>query len=106
MKRVATLAGIATLGTLSFTASALAASTMTMTMPMTMSQPASTPVAQGQPSQSCQAPGSVTPSVQTANAPGSPFNTSGTAGLHYAGNVPQSQKNPASVAQYDVACTK
>ena len=62
----------------------------------------------GSPTASCQAIG-----VEPGNAsmsPGSPFNEpsganpGGNAGLHYAGNVPQSQKNTASVAQYDVAC--
>jgi hypothetical protein len=62
----------------------------------------------GAPAVSCQQIG-----VGPGNAnlsPGSPFNepsansVGGNAGLHYAGNVPQSQKNTASVAQYDVAC--
>jgi hypothetical protein len=57
---------------------------------------------------SCQSIG-----VEPGNAslsPGSPFNeptatsAGGNAGQHYAGNVPQSSKNSASVAQYDVAC--
>ena len=45
-----------------------------------------------------------------SSSPGSPFNeptatsAGGTAGQHYAGNVPQSQKNTASVSQYDIAC--
>ncbi len=62
----------------------------------------------GAPSVSCQSIG-VTPG-NAANSPGAPFNeptatnAGGNAGLHYAGNVPQSQKNTASVAQYDVAC--
>lgn len=64
--------------------------------------------ATGQPNQSCQSIG-VEPG-QASSSPGSPFNEptatspGGTGGQHYAGNVPQSQKNTASVAQYDVAC--
>ena len=56
----------------------------------------------GQPNQSCQSQPS-TPG-NSANAPGSAFNTSGTAGSHYAGQQPQNSKNPQSVSQYDVAC--
>ncbi|WP_205587446.1 adenylate cyclase [Rhizobium jaguaris] len=58
----------------------------------------------GQPSQhigSVQT-GSATPG-NAASSPGSAFNPNGTAGTHYAGNVPQSSKNPKSVSQYDVA---
>src|SRR5262249_711789 len=84
MKHVSTFVAIATLGALPLTASAIAAQTMPMTMPMTLSQPASTPVAAGQPNQSCQAAGSVTPG-QAASAPGSAFNTGGVAGTKYAG---------------------
>ena len=63
----------------------------------------------GQPGQSCQDinGGNTGPFYpgNTSNAPGSAFNeTSGTAGSVYAGNVPQSQRNTASVSQYDVAC--
>jgi hypothetical protein len=56
----------------------------------------------GQPNQSCQSQPS-TPG-NSANAPGSAFNPSGTAGSHYAGQQPQNSKNPNSVSQYDVAC--
>ena len=62
----------------------------------------------GSPSASCQSIG-VFPG-NASSSPGSPFNepsansVGGNGGLHYAGNVPQSQKNTASVAQYDVAC--
>lgn len=63
----------------------------------------------GQPSQSCQDinGGNTGPFYpgNTSNAPGSAFNeTNGIAGSVYAGNVPQSQRNTASIAQYDVAC--
>ena len=62
----------------------------------------------GHPNQSCQSIG-VEPG-HASSSPGSPFNEptatspGGTGGQHYAGNVPQSSKNTASVAQYDVAC--
>lgn len=61
-----------------------------------------TPNAFGQPNQSCQAepetPGN------SIFAPGSAFNPGGIAGMMYAGQQPQNSRNPASVAQYDVAC--
>jgi hypothetical protein len=60
------------------------------------------PSGTGQPSQSCQKQPSTPGSAATA--PGSAFNTSGVAGLHYAGNAPQNSTNPKSVSQYDVAC--
>ena len=62
----------------------------------------------GAPAVSCQSIG-VSPG-NAASSPGAPFNeptatsAGGNAGLHYAGNVPQSSKNTASVSQYDVAC--
>jgi hypothetical protein len=56
----------------------------------------------GQPNQSCQAQPS-TPG-NAANAPGSAFNPSGTAGSVYAGQQPQNSGNPNSISQYDVAC--
>ncbi|MEU1270368.1 hypothetical protein [Streptomyces sp. NPDC005799] len=62
--------------------------------------------ATGQPNQSCQAepasPG------HASSAPGSAFNEDpgGVAGGKYAGSQPQNSKNPASVSQYDVACTQ
>ena len=70
-----------------------------------------TPVAQGQPNQSCQLinGGNTGPSYpgHTTTAPGSAFNeTNGIAGSMYAGSQPQNSNNPASVAQYDVACSK
>jgi hypothetical protein len=63
------------------------------------------PAATGQPNQSCQAAGSTTPG-NAASAPGSAFNPDGNAGTHYAGQQPQNSRNTASVAQYDVACTR
>ena len=56
----------------------------------------------GQPMQSCETTGS--PPGNSANAPGSAFNPSGTAGSKYAGEQPQNSRNTASVSQYDVAC--
>ena len=65
-----------------------------------------TPVAAGPPNQSCQSfPPTATPG-NSSSAPGSAFNTSGTAGTVYAGTQPQNSNNPASVSQYDVACSK
>ena len=63
---------------------------------------AGNPNGTGQPSQSCQAE-PMTPG-NSANAPGSAFNTAGKAGSVYAGTQPQNSKNPNSVSQYDVAC--
>lgn len=57
----------------------------------------------GQPNQDCadfRTPG------HAAGAPGSAFNPTGTAGTKYAGEQPQNSKNPHSVSQYDVACSK
>ena len=65
---------------------------------------AASPGTGGQPSQSCQNPNTSTTPGNASSAPGSAFNPSGTAGGVYAGNQPQSQKNPKSVSQYDVAC--
>ncbi|WP_199500177.1 adenylate cyclase [Methylovirgula sp. 4M-Z18] len=58
----------------------------------------------GQPSQTIGTTqtGSVTPGHASAS-PGSPFNPSGNAGTHYAGNAPQNSNNPKSKSQYDVA---
>lgn len=56
----------------------------------------------GQPNQSCETTGS--PPGNSASAPGSAFNPSGTAGGQYAGEQPQNSRNTASVSQYDVAC--
>ena len=56
----------------------------------------------GQPNQSCETTG--TPPGNSASAPGSAFNPSGTAGSKYAGQQPQNSRNTASVSQYDVAC--
>ena len=67
----------------------------------------------GQPNMSCQsivAAGGSEPG-NASSSPGSPFNEpttnslGGNGGQHYAGNVPQSSKNTASVSQYDVACS-
>jgi len=58
--------------------------------------------ATGQPMQSCETTGS--PPGHSANAQGSAFADSGTAGSKYAGEQPQNSRNTASVSQYDVAC--
>ncbi|MEP6895118.1 MAG: adenylate cyclase [Chloroflexota bacterium] len=57
----------------------------------------------GQPNQSCEDAGSVTPG-HSASATGSAFNPNGKAGTVYAGEQPQNSVNPHSVSQYDVAC--
>jgi len=62
------------------------------------------PSGTGQPNQSCEQSGA-TPG-QAASAPGSAFNPDGHAGTVYAGEQPQNSKNPTSVSQYDVACSK
>ncbi len=74
---------------------------LTLAIPLSTAFAASTP-GTGQPNQSCQAVG-VTPG-QAANAPGSAFNPTGTAGTVYAGQQPQNSNNSHSVSQYDVAC--
>jgi hypothetical protein len=78
--------------------------TPTTTTPNTVRGPSQT----GQPKQSCQAGANYplnTPG-NSFNAPGSAFNPNGTAGSVYAGNGANNNKNTASVAQYDVACTR
>jgi hypothetical protein len=65
----------------------------------------------GQPGQSCEdliASGMGAHPGNAGSAPGggSPFTgEDSTSGAHYAGNAPQSQRNTASVSQYDVACS-
>lgn len=58
----------------------------------------------GQPGASCED----TPNQpgNSISAPGSAFNPDGVAGGVYAGNQAVNQKNPKSVSQYDVACTR
>jgi hypothetical protein len=63
---------------------------------------AAAPAMAAQPNQSCQAQ-PLTPG-NASSAPGSAFNPSGVAGIHYAGQQPQNSVNPQSVSQYDVAC--
>ncbi len=64
-----------------------------------------TPVAAGQPNQSCGSASAPNTPGSSASAPGSAFNPNGTAGTVYAGQQPQNSVNPASVSQYDVACS-
>jgi hypothetical protein len=61
-------------------------------------------MATGQPNQSCETSGTRPGNANTAT--GSAFNPDGTAGTKYAGEQAQNSKNPKSVSQYDVACTK
>jgi hypothetical protein len=60
--------------------------------------------ATGQPNQSCE----TTPNTpgNSSNARGSAFSPDGVAGTKYAGEQPQNSKNPKSVSQYDVACSR
>jgi hypothetical protein len=62
------------------------------------------PSGTGQPNQSCGSATAPDTPGNSANAPGSAFNPSGTAGTVYAGEQPQNSNNPHSVSQYDVAC--
>ncbi|HEY2836829.1 MAG TPA: hypothetical protein VGI89_09685 [Rhizomicrobium sp.] len=63
-----------------------------------------TPVARGQPNQSCGSDTAPDTPGDAFLAPGSAFNPFGIAGTMYAGEQPQNSKNPAAVSQYDVAC--
>ena len=63
------------------------------------------PKAKGQPNQSCGSASAPNTPGDAADAPGSAFNPNGKAGTVYAGQQPQNDRNPASVAQYDVACS-
>jgi len=58
----------------------------------------------GQPNASCES--TPNPPGNSASAPGSAFNPDGKAGTVYAGEQPQNSRNPKSVSQYDVACTR
>jgi len=60
--------------------------------------------ATGQPNQSCEET-PTTPGL-SSSAPGSAFNPNGVAGTKYAGEQAQNSKNPVSVSQYDVACSR
>lgn len=74
-------------------------------------QPSQNPTTgqKGAPNNTCGSANPVTPG-NAANAPGSPFNTNGNAGLHYAGNPNTSSlahsNSTASVSQYDNACVR
>ena len=65
---------------------------------------AANPPGTGQPSQSCGSSTAVMTPGNAATAPGSAFNSAGTAPGVYAGQQPQNSNNPKSVAQYDAAC--
>ena len=60
--------------------------------------------ATGQPNQSCEE----TPTTpgHSSSAPGSAFNPDGVAGTKYAGEQVQNSKNPVSVSQDNVACSR
>ena len=58
------------------------------------------------PTNTCGSANPVTPG-DAVDAGGSPFNPNGTAGMHYAGNIPTSSNHAnstAPMAQYDRAC--
>ena len=63
------------------------------------------PTTTGQPNQSCGSATAPNTPGHAALAPGSAFNPNGQAGSVYAGQQPQNSRNPASVSQYDVACS-
>jgi len=77
--------------------------TLMLAIPLSTVLAASPPTTAGQPNQSCEDPGSMTPG-NSASGPGSAFNPNGVAGTMYAGEQPQNSVNPHSVSQYDVAC--
>ncbi|SDY59004.1 hypothetical protein SAMN04515617_11717 [Collimonas sp. OK242] len=60
----------------------------------------------GQPNQSCGSATAPNTPGNAATAPGAAFNPDGQAGTVYAGQQPQNSRNPTSVSQYDVACSK
>ena len=87
------------------TATSARPTTMTTAKPTAATAKATTAAhATGQPNASCED----TPNQpgHSISAPGSAFNPDGVAGTHYAGEQPQNSKNPNSVSQYDVACTR
>ena len=61
--------------------------------------------ATGQPNQTCGSATAPDTPGNSAAAPGSAFNPDGKSGTVYAGEQPQNSRNPASVSQYDVACS-
>lgn len=60
----------------------------------------------GQPNQTCGSATAPETPGHAASASGSAFNPNGKAGTVYAGTQANNSKNPTSVAQYDVACSK
>jgi hypothetical protein len=113
----------AAMGVLSMSAQVLAAGAPPHVMPMNHAAPmpaahvAAAPAATttkpsvagpahtGQPNQSCGSPTAPNTPGNASQAPGSAFNPDGKAGTVYAGQQPQNSRNPASVSQYDVACS-
>jgi len=72
--------------------------------PMRSARSAATTHRTGQPNASCES--TPNPPGNSASAPGSAFNPDGKSGTVYAGEQPQNSRNPKSVSQYDVACTR
>ncbi|HLX89427.1 MAG TPA: hypothetical protein VKR22_13350 [Acidimicrobiales bacterium] len=62
----------------------------------------------GAPNLTCGSAGATVTPGHAVNAQGSPFNSGGVAGMHYAGNTGTSSlansNSTAAVSQYDVAC--
>ena len=112
MKRVLTIAGIVVASSLLVSVGNAASSgggtsqpsIFTTLLNLLLGSDPTTPVAAGQPNQSCQSFNPPqTPGNSAGGAPGSPFG-GGVSDSHYAGSAPQNSNNPASVSQYDVAC--
>jgi hypothetical protein len=71
--------------------------------------PTGSPGQPGAPGTTCGSPGATTtPGQSGSSTTGSPFNPTGTAGAHYAGNPGTNSlansNSPHSVSQYDTAC--
>ncbi len=64
----------------------------------------------GAPNNTCGGPNATSSPGQSTSAGGSPFNSQGTAGLHYAGNPGTASlahaNSTTAVSQYDVACVQ
>jgi hypothetical protein len=113
MKHAITYAAIAALSLIVATGTAAAgglgraAPHPATTTTTTTVKPAATVTKQtGQPNQSCGSATAPNTPGNAATAPGSAFNPDGQAGTVYAGQQPQNSRNPTSVSQYDVACSK
>ena len=93
-------------GTSSHITTTARVSAPTPTKSTTTAKASVTAHATGQPNQSCGSATAPNTPGNAAAAPGSAFNPDGKSGTVYAGQQPQNSKNPVSVSQYDVACSK